>query len=63
MKRFNQLGAVALLSTLAAAAHAEVPAGVLTAVTTAGTDAASVATAVFVVLVGIFAVKLMRRAL
>jgi hypothetical protein len=51
------------LMTLAGLTQAAVPASVTTAITDAGADAVTVATAVFVVLVGIFAVKLMRRGL
>lgn len=56
--------ALALLPVAAVAsqAHAEVPAGVLTAITTAGTDAATLGAAVLVVLIGIWAFKLLRRA-
>lgn len=43
-------------------AFAEVPAGVLTAITTAGTDAAIMGAAVLVVLIGIWAFKLLRKA-
>lgn len=42
---------------------AAVPADVTTAIETAGTDATTVAGAVFAVIVSIFAVKLMRRGL
>lgn len=44
-------------------AFAAVPASVTTAISDAGTDSTAVATAVFVVIVAIFAVKLMRKAL
>lgn len=54
------LAPVAILA--AQAAHAEVPAGVLTAITTAGVDAATMGAAVLVVLIGIWAFKLLRRA-
>lgn len=44
-------------------AMAAVPTEVTTAISTSGTDAVTVASAVFVVLVGIFAIKLMRKGL
>ena len=44
-------------------ASAAVDAGVTTAITTAGTDAATVGAAVLIVIVGIFAFKLLRKAL
>lgn len=44
-------------------AMAGVPTSVTTAIETAGTDAATVASAVFVVIVGIFAIKLLRKGL
>jgi hypothetical protein len=47
---------------VASQAQAEVPAEVLTAITTAGTDAAVIGAAVLVVLIGIWAFKLLRRA-
>lgn len=43
--------------------QAAVPEAVTTAITTAGTDSVTIATAVLVVIVGIYAFKLMRRAL
>jgi len=46
-----------------AAAHAELPTGIETAINEAATDAKSLATTVFVALVGIYAIKLLRRAL
>lgn len=42
---------------------AAVPAEVTTAIETAGTDSVTVASAVLAVIVGIFAIKLMRRSL
>ena len=42
---------------------AAVPAAVTTAIETAGTDSVTVASAVLAVIVGIFAIKLMRRSL
>lgn len=44
-------------------ASAAVDAGVTTALTTAGTDAATVGAAVLVIIVGIYAFKLLRKAL
>jgi hypothetical protein len=61
-KRFATLLAILPLGLVASSAHAEVPAAVLTAITTAGTDAATLGAAVLVVLVGIWAFKLLRRA-
>lgn len=45
------------------AASAAVPTTVTDAITTAGTDAATVGAAVLVVIVGIYAFKLLRKAL
>lgn len=58
----NKRFAFAPLALVPVAAFAEVPAGVLTAITSAGTDAATIGAAVLVVLIGIWAFKLMRRA-
>lgn len=55
--------AAGVLMAAAGAANAAVDPGVLTAITTAGTDANTIAAAVLVVFVGIFAIKLGRRAL
>lgn len=54
---------IAGLSLAPVAAFAEVPAGITTAISTAGTDSVVVAAAVLVVIVGIFAIKLLRKAL
>lgn len=54
---------IAALGLLPAVSFAAVPAAVTTAITDAGTDSATVAGAVLVVIVGIFAFKLLRRAL
>lgn len=54
---------VAGIGWVSASAMAAVDPSVTTAITGAGTDAQTVASAVFVVLVGIFAVKLMRKGL
>ncbi len=61
-KRF--IGRLASLSTLAAVgvAHAEIPAAVTSSITTAGTDAATMGAAILVVLIGIWAFKLLRKA-
>lgn len=48
---------------VASAVQAAVPAGVTTAIETAGTDAATIGGAVLVVMVGIAAFKYMRRAM
>lgn len=61
-KRFRFLPLVGASSLAAASAQAEVPAAVTTAITTAGTDAAVIGAAVLVVLIGIAAFKMMRRA-
>lgn len=57
------VAAAATLAGSISAAHAALPTGVESALTTAGDDAKLVGVAVFVVLVGIFAIKLMRRGL
>jgi len=57
--RFSLAG----LAVIGSAAQAAVPEGVTTAITTAGTDAATVGGAVIVVLVSIAAFKYMRRAM
>lgn len=60
MKLFVAGAAVAGISIQA---HAELPAGVNTAITSAGTDAATVGGLVLVVIIGIAAFKYIRRAL
>lgn len=60
MNKFFALLGLASVSSLTLAA---VPADVSTSITTAGTDAATVGGAVLVVLVAIYAFKLMRKAL
>lgn len=57
----RKLIVVASLAPLSA--FAAVPASVTDALTAGGTDAATVAAAVLVAIIGIFAVKLMRRGL
>jgi len=58
MRKYFALATFAPLSAFAA-----VPATVTTALTDGGTDAAAVAAAVLVVIIGIYAVKLMRKGL
>lgn len=48
---------------VASAVQAAVPAGVTTAIETAGTDASTIGGAVLIVMVGIAAFKYMRRAM
>lgn len=63
-RRFGSKLAVGSAAALAAgAAMADVPAGVTTAISSAGTDAGVVGAAVLVVIVGIFAFKWIRKAL
>lgn len=64
MKRFNiaQLFA-ASAALVAGSAFAEVPADAITAITEAGTDAATIGGLVLVVLIGIASFKYLRRAL
>ena len=59
----KKISLVVALMTLSNSVFAAVPADVTTAITTAATDSATVATAVLVAIVGIFAIKLMRRGL
>lgn len=59
--RINQL--VVLSAVSVGTSMAAVPASVTTALTDSGTDAAVVGGAVLVVIVGIYAFKLMRKAL
>lgn len=56
-------GVVAGVSTLAASAHAALPAGVTDALTGAQADGVAVATLVFAAIVAIYAFKLMRKGL
>jgi hypothetical protein len=64
MKKIYQKILLTLLSVLAAApTFAAVPAEVTSALTAASADGLTVAAAVLVIIVGIFAIKLMRRAL
>lgn len=51
------------LTSVAGVASAAVPVAVTDAITAAGTDGATVGAAVFVVIVGIFAIKILRKAL
>lgn len=55
------IASLALVSPLSA--FATVPSDVTTALSSAGTDSVTVAGSVLVVIVGIFAIKLMRKAL
>jgi len=57
------LSAGAGLLAVSGAASAAVDAAVSTAISTAGTDAGTVGSAVLVVIVGIYAFKLLRKAL
>ena len=59
----KRLALLAALTALSVNAFAAVPAEVTTAITTAKTDSETVASAVLVVIVGIFAFKLLRKAL
>lgn len=61
MKKITLASLIALGTS--SAAMADVPASVTTALTGAGTDAATVGAAVLVVLVGIYAFKLLRKSL
>lgn len=65
MKNYMKNGGLIAAGSLAGigSAMAEVPAAVTTAITGAGTDSVIVATAVLVVIVGIYAFKLLRKAL
>lgn len=71
MKKMNQLRkfgakasvAVGTLGLMATQAYAAVPADATTALTDAKTDATTIGTAVFVILVAIAAFKYMRRSL
>lgn len=54
---------VAGLAVMAGQAHAALPAGVETAIQTAGTDGATAAGLVLVAIIGIYAIKLIRRAM
>lgn len=55
--------ALAPLSLVAGSAHAALPEGVEAKLTSAGTDGAAVAAAVFLAILAIFAVKLFRKGL
>lgn len=52
-----------LVSVAPLSAFAEVPAGVTTAISTGGADAVTVAGAVLAAIIGVYAVKLMRKGL
>lgn len=59
----NKLMTFLGLASVSSLTFAAVPADVTTAITTAGTDTATVGGAVLVVLVAIYAFKLLRKAL
>lgn len=60
----NRFGQIVMLTVASAGvASAAVDAGVTSAISTAGTDAATVGAAVLVVIVGIYAFKLLRKSL
>lgn len=59
----KKLAAYVAPFALVGAAHAAVPEAVTTAISTGGVDAGTVAAAVLVAIIGIFAIKLMRRGL
>lgn len=59
----KQFAAVALPLSFIGSAMAEVPTNVSTAITTAGTDAATMGGLVLVAIIGIYAIKFLRRAL
>lgn len=60
----NRIGQIVIFSVASiGSAMAAVPATVSTALTDAGADAATVGAAVLVVIVGIYAFKLLRKAL
>ncbi len=66
MKNFfkNKFGKIAVVSAAGiGSASATVPTAVSDAISTAGTDAATMATSVLVAIVGVYAIKLLRRAL
>lgn len=62
MKKIQAILAVSLASA-AAASQAAVPEAVTTAITTGGTDAVTVGSAVFVAIIGVYAIKMMRKGL
>ncbi|MES1983228.1 MAG: major capsid protein [Pseudomonadota bacterium] len=63
MKRNTKRALAALGTALPTLSFADVPTNVSTAITSAGTDAAAAAGLVLVAIVGIFAVKLIRKGL
>lgn len=58
----RKIASLAVLGSLAGSSFAAVPTDVTTAITTAGSDMAIVAGAVFVAIIGLLGFKLMRRA-
>jgi hypothetical protein len=63
LKRLLNYSAASVFLAASAPSFAAVPEAVTTAITGAGTDAGTVGAAVLVVIVAIFAFKLMRKAL
>lgn len=61
MKKLTQVSAAVAAFGAAAAAHAEVPSAVTTAMTSMGTDAIAVATAFLVAIIGVAAFKMMKK--
>jgi len=66
-KKFNasaaKLSIVGLLAAIGSAVHAEVPANVTSALNSLGTDALTVAGIVLTAVVGVFALKFIRKGL
>jgi hypothetical protein len=62
-KNVKLMAVAAVAAVLPVSVFAAVDAAVTTALTTAGTDAATVGAAVLVIIVGIYAFKLLRKAL
>lgn len=63
MKQKLAAGLAVVGSTLGAAAHADVPAGVTSAISSIGTDGSSVATTILIAVVAVFAIKFIRKGL
>lgn len=63
MNAIRKFGLPGALGLAAVNSYAALPTGVDTAISDAGTDGKTLAVAVLVALIGIFAVKLMRRGL
>ena len=60
---FMKYGSGFTLSALASQSHAAVPAEVTTAITTMATDGVTVAAAVLVAIIGVVAIKFIRKGL